>query len=95
MNVSNETLETVSSQAEEADANVQRSEDLLTVFKSTLTMVKFMETKKMIQQICPYDLNGLIIVISDSQLSANANVERIEIETIYDHTHSSLFHGIL
>lgn len=40
VNVSNETLETVTNQVEEADANVQRSEDLLKVFGSTLKMVK-------------------------------------------------------
>lgn len=41
VNVSNETLETVTTQAEEADENVQRSENLLKVFGSTLKMVKF------------------------------------------------------
>lgn len=40
VNVSNETLETVMNQAEEANANIQRSEDLLKVFGSTLKMVK-------------------------------------------------------
>lgn len=40
VSVSNETLETVTSQAEEADVNAQRSEDLLKVFSSALKMVK-------------------------------------------------------
>lgn len=39
VSVSNETLDSVTSQAKEADANVQRNEDLLKVFGTTLKMV--------------------------------------------------------
>lgn len=41
VNTSNESLESVTRQAEEADAQVTRSNDLMEVFGSTLLMVNF------------------------------------------------------
>lgn len=85
-------METVTSQAKEADEKVQQSEDLLKVFGSTLKMVNF--NIQIISKIYAFGvLNILIIGILDSQFSHNANGKCIEIETIHDHTDSSLFYG--
>lgn len=88
VNVSNETLETVTSQAEEADASVQRSEDLLKVFGATLKMVNII-----CRSIACNSMAKMYLEISDSQFGHNANGKCIEVETVHDHADSSLFYG--
>lgn len=89
---SNESLESVTQKAQDADENVARSEDLIKIFGSTLKMVNFSPFSNFTYSIhFFYSIRHVIII--DIQFGSNADVKCCQTQAIYGDTHCSILYG--